>query len=77
MTTISKHKSYVGTYVVGFADVGECGHPGSGASQKRCTIAVGSIIGSIAATFPWTVAVVFLVEKKLGNHWLTSQTRRS
>lgn len=38
---MTKHKNYLGTYTVGFADVGDSGMPGSGASRIRCTIAIG------------------------------------
>lgn len=40
MTTATKHKAYIGQYTVGHADVGYCGIPGSGASQKPCWIRI-------------------------------------
>lgn len=42
MTTISKHTNYLGTYTVGFADVGERGMPGSGASEIQCRLSIAS-----------------------------------
>lgn len=42
MTTKTRHVAYTGSYLVGYADVGDPGMPGSGASEKRCWLRINN-----------------------------------